>query len=262
MEIVGYILAIFVGVSLGLIGSGGSILSIPILVYAMGVQPELATTYSLFIVGIVALVGAVKGASANVFNWKMGLFFGIPSIITIFFTRKFLMPIMPQVFFKIGDIIVTKDLFIMVLFSILMLAASLSMIKKSKPKNDSVQQPSEIKIIIVGALVGILTGIVGVGGGFLIIPSLLFFGKISMKEAVATSLSIVVINALIGFVSSNNIGSLDWVMLSILTGVAIGGIFIGLILSKKISNEKLKPAFGWFVLCTGIYILIKELIIK
>lgn len=262
MEIVGYILAVFVGVSLGLIGSGGSILTIPILVYAMGVQPELATTYSLFIVGVVAFVGVLRGASTNVFNWKMGLFFGIPSIIAIFLTRKFLLPTIPQVLFYAGDIAVTKNLFIMLLFSMLMLAASFSMILKGKLKDESIRNNNNIKIILVGGLVGTLTGIVGVGGGFLIIPSLLFFGKISIKEAIATSLSIVMINSLIGFASSDNLESIDWQMLLVFTSIAIFGIFIGIALTKRIADEKLKPAFGWFVLFTGIYILIKELIIK
>ncbi len=262
MEILGYILAIVVGICLGLIGSGGSVLTVPTLVYILDVEPQLATTYSLFVVGVVALTGAAKGIGNGVFNPGLALYFGLPSVLAIFLTRKIFLPTLPDTLFTTNDFSMTKNLFIMLLFAILMLLASIAMIKKLKTKQPKPAKINLLKIVLIGLLVGVLTGLVGIGGGFLIIPSLIFFGRASMKEAIATSLAIVTANALIGFAGSANLIAVNWKLLFGFTAIAIIGVFIGLALSKKISNEQLKPAFGWFVLCTGIFILMKELVLK
>lgn len=259
MEVIGFALGILIGITLGLIGSGGSIFAIPILVYVMHIAPIDATTYSLFIVGIAALVGSIKGMRANLLDYKMTLYFGLPSVISIFIMRKFVMPIFPSILFNIHDFVVTKDLLIMLVFAGLMIIASLSMIF-NKATLDS--KPEEIRketIIIKGVFVGLLTGFVGVGGGFLIIPILIFSGKLPMQKAVVTSLLIIAANSLIGFVGSLNGNPIHWAFLLEFTAFAIAGIYVGMYLSNKISNEKLKPVFGWFVLITGVYIIIKEL---
>lgn len=264
MEILGYLLAVLVGVSLGLIGSGGSILTVPILVYVMGVNPILATAYSLFIVGSTALVGGVKSALEKMADFKTVFIFGIPSIAAVYVTRMWLVPLIPQELFTIGSLVITKSIGIMVLFAIVMILASVSMIRPSKVKGDE-HEEAEMKynypmILLEGTVVGLLTGLVGAGGGFLIIPALVLLARMPMKLAVGTSLFIIAAKSLIGFIGDlQGAQQIDWTLLGTFTALAVLGIFIGIFLSKKISGDKLKTAFGWFVLIMGIYIFIKEL---
>jgi hypothetical protein len=262
MEIIAYSLAILIGISLGLIGSGGSILTIPILVYIMHVSPSHATTYSLFIVGFAALFGSIKGIKDKLLDSKIALYFGLPSVLSILIMRRYIVPILPVELFKIFGFSITKDFLIMFVFAILMILASVSMIKKRIDLvNDSIKIDTK-SIVLKGVLIGALTGFVGVGGGFLIIPTLLFSAKLPMKKAVATSLIIIAFNSLIGFVGSIGNTPIEWTFLLSFTSFAVTGTFIGIVLSKKISNQTLKPIFGWFVLITGIYIIIKELFLK
>jgi uncharacterized membrane protein YfcA len=262
MQIIGFILGILIGLSLGLIGSGGSILTIPILVYILNITPSNATTYSLFIVGISALVGSIKGAKDKLLDFKMAVYFGLPSIISIFIMRKFLVPLLPNILFEIAGFTVSKDFFIMFVFAVLMILASFSMIKKTNLIENDNYKIDLKSIILKGIFIGVLTGFVGVGGGFLIIPTLLFSARLTMKKAVATSLVVIAFNSLIGFAGSINNTVIEWAFLLEFTAFSIVGIFVGILLSKKISNEKLKPVFGWFVLITGIYIIIKEIFLK
>ncbi len=262
MEVVGFLLGILIGVSLGLIGSGGSILTIPVLVYLMQIIPSTATAYSLFIVGISALAGSVKGAKQKLISYRVAFYFGIPSIVSIFVMRKYLVPLIPDTFFTIGDLIFTKDLIIMLVFSVLMIISSISMIRKNPTDTDQEVQLTAGKIILQGVIIGLLTGFVGVGGGFLIIPTLIYEAKLPMKKAVATSLVIIAFNSLIGFTGSIGNMIIDWSFLLTFTAFAIVGIFTGMFLGQRISSDKLKPAFGWFILTTGIYILIKEILFK
>lgn len=260
MESIGYFASVLIGVALGLIGGGGSILTIPILVYLFQVNPKLATTYSLFIVGFTATIGAVRHYRMGNIRLKSALLFAIPSLAAIIWVRKIILPLIPENILGFNGFVLTKDIFIMALFAILMIAASYSMIKKSKeatinPTTDA------FKVIIIGVMVGIVTGFLGAGGGFLIIPALLFFTGINMKQAVGTSLLIIAFNSLFGFLGDVVNGlSIDYTFLLTVAAFAAAGIFIGTMLSKKINGEKLKPAFGWFVLVMGIYIIAKELL--
>lgn len=260
MEYLGYFASILIGISLGLIGGGGSILTIPILVYLFNVNPKLATSYSLFIVGFTSAIGAFRHYKLGNIKIKSAVLFAIPSLITLLFVRKIIVPSIPENIFSWNGFLLTKELFIMVLFALLMIAASYSMIK-TKTNTAIETEPNASKVIIIGALLGIITGFLGAGGGFLIIPALLFFTKISMKEAVGTSLLIIAFNSLFGFAGDLINGvSIDYQLLGIVAAFATVGIFIGTVLSKKIDGAKLKPAFGWFVLVMGIYIIAKEIL--
>ena len=264
MEIVGYIASVIIGISLGLIGGGGSILTVPVLVYLFGVEPVVATAYSLFIVGTTSLVGAVPKYKQGLVNLKTAIIFGIPSITAVFITRKFLVPLIPKHILTIGSFEITKPILIMVLFAVLMVAASYSMIKNGvKETEDAGPQKFNYPMIIAeGAVVGILTGLVGAGGGFLIIPALVLFSKLPMKLAVGTSLLIIAAKSLIGFTGDLSHYEMDWKLLLIVTGAAVVGIFIGNALNKKLHGDRLKKWFGWFVLVMGIYIIVKELFLK
>jgi uncharacterized membrane protein YfcA len=267
MEILGYLLAALVGISLGLIGSGGSILTVPILVYIMGINPVAATAYSLFIVGSTALVGGVQNAIEKRVDFKTVLIFGIPSILAVYGTRMWLVPHIPNSLFSVSGFEITKPIALMLLFAIVMLMASYSMIKPNKNKAVADENAPRVynypMILFEGAVVGILTGLVGAGGGFLIIPALVLLAKMPMKLAVGTSLFIIAIKSLFGFIGDIQSGMvIDWLMLAFFTSSAVTGIFIGIYLSKKIDGAKLKTGFGWFVLIMGIYIITKELFFK
>lgn len=259
MEIFGYIGAVFIGLTLGLIGGGGSILTVPVLVYLFGLDPVISTAYSLFIVGLTALAGAISYMKQKLVDYKATIVFAIPAFIAVFLTRKFLVPWIPETIFSINEFIVTKSLFIMVLFALLMLASSFSMIKKTKKEESLKPQSFNYPLITIeGFVVGVLTGLVGAGGGFLIIPALVVLAKLPMKMAVGTSLLIIAVKSLIGFLGDLNNFEIDWIFLSSISVITIIGIIGGSYLSKFISAAKLKPAFGWFVLVMGFYILIKE----
>lgn len=260
-QILGYFGALLIGIVLGLIGGGGSILTVPILVYLLYINPVTATAYSLFVVGISALVGAVRNMQKGLVDFRTAIVFAIPAFIAVYATRKYLVPAIPQELFKIGNFLVTKDIAIMLFFAIVMLVASISMIKSKRDDEDSSESVSYNYplIIIEGLVVGVLTGIVGAGGGFLIIPALVLLAKLPMKKAVATSLLIIAIKSLIGFLGDVENLEIDWNFLLLFTSIAVIGIFLGIYLSKFIEGKKLKKGFGWFVLIMGIYIIIKEL---
>ncbi len=267
MEIIGYFASALIGISLGLIGGGGSILTVPVLVYLFGVDPVPATAYSLFIVGATSLVGSFPKYRDGMVNLKTAVIFGIPAIFAVYATRAYLVPIIPNPVFNIGSLVVSKAMFMMGIFAILMVFASYSMIwgKKNEAKEEEPDRPQEFNypmILMEGAVVGLLTGLVGAGGGFLIIPALVLFSKLPMKQAVGTSLLIIAAKSLIGFTGDLSHYEMDWTLLGTVTALAIAGIFIGNRLSRNVDGDKLKKAFGWFVLVMGIYILIKELFLN
>ena len=261
--IIGFAAAILIGVSLGLIGGGGSILTVPVLVYILDIDPVLATAYSLFVVGSTSLVGAGTYIKKGLVNYKTALVFAIPSFIAVFLTRKFLVPALPDPLFTIGEAMITKNIGIMVFFALIMLAAAYSMIFAKKCVDCNENDPIVFNypmIALEGSVVGVITGIVGAGGGFLIIPALVLLAKLPMKMAVGTSLLIIAAKSLIGFLGDLSTQTIDWQLLLIFTGLSIIGIFIGSALSKKINEQVLKTGFGWFVLIMGIYIITKELV--
>jgi uncharacterized membrane protein YfcA len=247
---------------LALLAVADPFLLVPVLVYLFGVNAVEATAYSLFIVGATSLVGTFPKYKQGLVDVKTGLIFGAPSIAAVYLTRKFLVPAIPTEIFTAGDFVVTKSILMMLLFAALMVFASVSMIRDKKAVSE---EPKEDKgfnypmILAEGAIVGMLTGLVGAGGGFLIIPALVLFTGLPMKKAVGTSLMIIAAKSLIGFTGDLGHFEMNWNLLITVSIIAIAGIFLGNYLSLKIDGAKLKKGFGWFVLVMGVYIIIKEL---
>ncbi len=263
MEIYGYIASIVMGLTLGMIGGGGSILTVPILVYLFSVNPVLATAYSLFIVGLTALVGGISYLRKGDVDLKTGFIFAVPSFIGVYLTRAYVIPQLPDPVFSIGTTAISKPLLIMAVFAVLMLLASVSMIRTkkqdSKPKELSTLQKT-LLISAEGLVVGTITGFVGAGGGFLIIPALVVLVGMPMKIAVGTSLFIIAAKSLIGFIGDVQYqASIDWQLLFTIAGIAILGLFVGMTLTKKVSEKALKKGFGIFVLIMGSFILIDQI---
>ncbi len=259
MEYFGYLAAVFIGIALGLIGGGGSILTIPILVYLFNIEAALATSYSLFIVGITALMGSLAHYKMGNLRIKSALYFALPSLVSLLFVRSIILPKIPESLFWIGEIEVTKNRLILVIFALLMMAASVAMIKKSIERKEA-NTTNYVRLALIGFSVGLLIGMMGAGGGFLIIPALIFFAGLTMKEAVGTSLLIISINSLLGFAGDvvNDV-AINYALLFKISVIAIIGMFVGAFLSKKVNAAKLKPAFGYFILLMGVYIIVKEI---
>ena len=267
MEIAGYIAAILIGIVLGTLGGGGSILTVPVLVYLFYLNPLTATTYSLFIVGVTSMTGGARAYSKKHVDFKAVTEFGIPSIFAIFITRHYILPAIPEQLFSIGKINFTRDTLLMVVFALLMLTASVFMISNAdeeKEQQTHARDPNNktLSLAIWGFSIGIITGLLGAGGGFLIIPALVLFMKLPMKTAIGTSLVIIAINSIFGFLFSLKQTPLDWKILLLFTGLSVVGIYFGSRYSEKISGKTLKKWFGGFVLIMGIYIIIKEIFFK
>ena len=262
LEYYGYIAALIVGLTMGLIGAGGSILTVPIFVYLFGIDATAtAPAYSLFVVGFSSLIGVIIKSRQKEVNFKMALFFGIPTVIAIFFTRKYIVPEIPNQLFNIGTFEITKRHLIMELFAVVMIIVALLMIKGLHIVNDiKLNKKNHVLNFIAGLGIGSLSGLVGAGGGFIIIPAIIKIGKITMKVAIGTSLAIVTMNSFFGFIGSIGKIIVDWNFLLPYTFIAVIGICIGIMLAKKINSAKLKKGFAYFVLIMGILILIKEII--
>lgn len=261
IHIAGYIASILIGISLGLIGGGGSILTVPVLVYFFGISPVLATSYSLVIVGVTSIAGTVKYGLKGLVNTKVGLIFGASSIITVLFTRKWLIPLIPHTIVTINGWELTHGLATLLFFALLMIFAAFSMISNATSNEAAVEikHPNRI-LFLYGIAIGLVTGFLGAGGGFLIIPALVVFCKLPMKTAIGTSLLIISLNAIIGFLSDLTHYQFEWTFLITLTIISLVGFFIGSYWGKQLPAEHLKKGFGWFVLLMGIFILMKELI--
>ena len=261
MELIGYLCAILIGVVLGLLGGGGSILTVPIFVYILGVSPILATSYSLFVVGFTAMVGVYKNYKKSMVDVKTGVVFAVPAFIGVFIARKFLLPKIPNEIISVSNFLLTKDIMIMLLFSVLMFIAAFFMIKGQKEINYREEiEHKNFLLVFDGLIIGILTGIVGAGGGFLIIPALVFFTKLSMKKAVATSLMIISLKSLVGFTGDLGQLKIDWLLLISFTAISVIGIFIGIYFNQFIQERQLKRGFGFFILTISILIIFNELI--
>jgi uncharacterized membrane protein YfcA len=262
----GYISALVIGVSLGLIGGGGSILAVPVLAYLFLLDAKYATAYSLFIVGLSALVGGIKQHFKGFVDWRTAIVFGIPAMIGVTVIRKFVVPILPDVLFTIDDFEFTRRMGMFGLFAVLMIPAAFSMLKKKKVKETN--ENKEVKynyplILAEGLIVGAITGMIGAGGGFLIIPALVILANVEMKVAVGTSLVIIAFKSLIGFFIGDAMTmDIDWFLLFTFTSASVVGIFIGSYLSNFIDGNKLKRGFGYFIFVMAIFIFYMEFFVK
>lgn len=258
-HIIGFIGALLVGFVLGLIGGGGSILTVPILVYLLGFNPVIATAYSLFIVGSSSLVGTIQKHRKHLVDLKTGLIFSFPSFLAVYLTRRYLIPNLPETFLHVGNLIITKEVAIMLFFAIIMLLSSLSMIRTKKEIETIGQAQPYFITFIQGLVIGSVTGLIGAGGGFLYVPALVLWANLPMKKAVGTSLVIITINSLIGFTGDIQNIDIEWTFLLTFSALTIIGIIIGGYASKNISSKHLKKGFGYFTLVMAFYILYMEL---
>jgi uncharacterized membrane protein YfcA len=256
----GFLGALGMGFSLGLLGGGGSLLAVPILVYFFGLSGTHATFSSLFVVGTCAAIGVIPFARRGLVNAKLAVLFFLPSVLGVLFARRIVLPAIPEVM-ELNGISFSKSLLILLVFGVVMLAASASMIRgTAKQKAPSSEPSSPVRTTMVGMIVGAITGLVGAGGGFLIVPALVNGMALSMEKAIGTSLLIIALNSLSGFSGDWLSGStVDWSLILPFTGVALLGVIGGTYLNTKIPGKKLKPAFGWFVLMLGIGMILKQI---
>lgn len=268
MIFLGYVLGLLIGMCLGMMGAGGAILTIPVLTYIFDINPIISTTYSLFIVGITSFIGSVGYVRNSFYDLKAAIFFGIPSTIAVVLTGKFLFPAVPASM-DIAGIVLGKDLLIMILFGVLMLLSAIAMIRSSRGaiRKDDFSETRRFRyglILLIAVGVGMVTAFLGAGGGFLIIPSLVILGNLPMKKAVGTSLLLITVNSLLGFVSKSSVleTELDWSFLLSFSALTAVGILTGVRFARLISGERLKLYFGYFVLVLGIIVLGQELFVK
>ena len=265
IELFGYISALIIGISLGLIGGGGSILAVPVLAYLFAINEKVATAYSLFIVGASALVGGFKQHKKGFVDWRTAFVFGVPAVIGVSVVRHYVVPALPDVLFTINDFEFTRRMGMFGLFAVLMIPAAFSMLKE---KGNILSSTGKVKynyplILVEGLFVGAITGFIGAGGGFLIIPALVILANVDMKVAVGTSLIIIAFKSLMGFFLGDAFNmEIDWIFLSIFTGLSFIGIFIGSYLSNFINGSKLKKGFGYFIFVMAIFIFYMEFFIK
>lgn len=266
MELLGYLGALLVGLSLGILGAGGSIIAIPVLIYLFKIEPLQATTYSFFIIGFTALIGAVQHIRERTVQIWPALYFAISGVISIYVIRTYIIPLIPENLFTIGDVLVTKNIFILIFFSIIMSLSGISMIlsgRTKQPENENARMPSVFYLILFGMGVGIIIAFAGVGGGFLITPALILFARVPIKKAIGTSLCIISLNSFVGFVSSIKLHQvIHWNFLFFFILVTTAGILGGNYFAKRVNNGKLKIIFGWFVLVMAIFMLVNEFYIK
>jgi uncharacterized protein len=263
LEIFGYIASVAMGLTLGMIGGGGSILTVPILVYLFAAEPLLATSESLFVVGSTALLGGLMALRAKEARLKTVFQFALPSFVGVYLMKQWILPSIPEEIFQVGSFHLTKALLVMLVFAILMLLASLSMIRRKNKANATSFEESPnafAKIMLQGFFVGNVTGLVGAGGGFLIVPALVNLLGLNMKSAVGSSLLIIAANSLFGFAVAMSSGLLPtWDILIVILALSLVGLVIGRYFAKSVSDTNLKKSFGYFVLVMGTLILLDQI---
>jgi uncharacterized membrane protein YfcA len=260
-ELEAYTASVVIGLCLGLIGAGGSILTIPVFVYILKTDPAISTVYSMFIVGICSLTGSILSFFKKLVDLKAAILFGMPSVAGVFIARKLIFPAFPEKLFSIHSFAVSKDFFIMISLAVIMFFISVKMLRKKCKAiiiADDEDKRRAALFLLQGIITGIISGLLGVGGGFLIVPALLLWLRLPMKTAIGTTLFIITINSVAGFVSSYTSVFIEWPLLVKFALGAIAGILAGTKLSEKIQADNLKKALGWFIIVTSVYVLFKQ----
>ncbi len=260
MEILAYCCALAIGLIMGLSGAGGAILTVPVLVYLAMIEPVTATAYSLFIVGATSVFGTIQNFRKGTIVLRTGLLYALPSVAGVFLARRLLLPVLPDNIASIGNYTLTKGALLMVIFSLLMFFAALSLLRASKKEKDIPGRNRAVLAVQI-FLAGLVVGLVGAGGGFLFVPMLIFVARMPMRNAAATSLLIIALNSAVGFAGSVTSLDCDWVFLLGFSAIAIAGILAGISLSHKVDERRLKRAFGWFVLAMSVVIFSTEVIV-
>ncbi len=261
LHLFGFVSSVLIGVRLGMIGSGGSILTLPVLVYLLGISPVVSTVYSLFVVGTTSLVGSVSYMQKHLVHYRAAAVFSIPSFLAVYLSRRYGLLSIPDPVFASGTFALSKDLFVMLFFALIMLAAAVSMIRSGKAAATAEEGDgvfSDGAVAFGGLVVGALTGIVGAGGGFLIIPVLVLVAHLPMRQAVGTSLLIIAAKSLFGFAGDVPGVAVNWSFLLGFTLLSVAGIWLGAGLARFIPCTRLKQVFGWFVLAMSLCILVRE----
>ena len=258
LELAGYIATLGAGLVLGLLGGGGSILAIPILIYLFRLETVEATAYSLFMVGTASMIGCFQRSRFNCVDFKVGVQFGIPSILGVFVTRMWMVPNIPAILFQSDHFVLTKRLFTLGLFSLMVIMASMYMLQGSERLPDRLKNENLVKLVLSGAIIGILTGLVGMGGGFLIVPAIYFLTGLDLQKSIGTTLFIIALKSILGFLGDVSNSSIDWTFLLIISVLSMVGMVAGTYYSQMIRVNTLKKVFGWFILSMGIVILIHE----
>jgi hypothetical protein len=259
VSIIGYVAALLIGIVLGLMGGGGSILTVPLLVYLLGYNPVVATAYSLFVVGTSSIAGVVQKLRKGMVDFKTGFSFVFPSFLAVYISRRYLVPNIPDELFSLGSLTITRGMGLMIFFAAVMLYSSIAMISSKKERDADFVKLAYYKIFIQGIIIGLITGLIGAGGGFLYVPALVLWSGLPMKKAVGTSLVIIAVNSLIGFSGDLQTLDIEWGFLLLFSTLTLIGVLIGGYLSKYISNVHLKKSFGYFTLLMSFYIMYKEL---
>ena len=258
-EVFGYAGALLTGFVLGLLGGGGALLSIPVLVYFFHLEASVATGYSLFLVGVTASLGAIQNLRKQLVDFRLLLGYGIPSVITVYCMRRFLVPNLPDVLFTYSNFSLSKNHFILLILSVVMIVAGYRMIASASTSESPADETNFVKLILYAILIGAFLGLVGAGGGFLMIPALVLFGNLPMKKAIGTSLVLVALNSFIGFLGDVHANAqMDWKFLFTFSAFSISGIFLGSFTAGKIDGQKLKQYFGWFMIAMALYIVYRE----
>ena len=258
LELAGYIAALCAGLILGLLGGGGSILSIPILVYLFRLETSIATGYSLFIVGIATLVGCIIRLRLSILDIGVGMKFGLPAVLGSFVARMWLVPIIPGQIIILTTISISQRALILGLFSVLTISASFYMVFANNKLNKEIDIERNDLLMLSGTAIGLLTGIVGMGGGFLIVPAIYFLTNLDLRKSIGTGLFIIAAKSLIGFMGDLSNFPINWIFLIGITSITTVGIIFGTHASRIIEIGMLKRVFGFFVLAMGVLILTYE----
>jgi uncharacterized protein len=241
----GLILSAGIGLSLGLIGGGGSIITVPVLVYVLGVPPHRAIGMSLAVVGSTALVGSLLHHRRGAVAWRTGSLFAASGIASAFLGSKLTRLVSPAV--------------LLLLFAGLMLVVAAVMLTRKDPADEAPPHARSVpRSVLAGIAVGFLTGFLGVGGGFLIVPALVLFGGLAMKEAIGTSLFVISVNCASGLFGHLSAGDADWRLTLMVAALATAGALAGTALSHRFHPAHLRRIFAWFVVAVALFLIARN----